>query len=88
MLSHFKATVERFAQKRNIELFGSDVRDVERKLDRGEIGVSDAMSFLHGKFSYKLENGDYREIEKSLKSVAEELEREKRDAARQEKRVA
>jgi len=83
MPSNFKTTVENIAREKNIKLASGEVaaiRDVERKLDRGEMEMRDAMKFLHGKFSFKLEDSDYREIEKSMKLFSADLERKKRAA--------
>jgi hypothetical protein len=69
MISNFRSIVEGVVNSKKIEMtsFRKDrIRDIEKKLDGGEINHAESMRKLRDEFSYHLDNSDYRKIEKEV----------------------
>lgn len=46
--------------------YESKVRDIEKKLNSGEVDLAKALEMVRGIFSYNLNSEDYRKIEKEV----------------------
>lgn len=67
MISKFSKIVMAIAgSKKEMNVYKPEgiARDIERKLDKGEIDLAEAMNLLKSSFRYNLSNDDYRKIEK------------------------
>jgi len=68
-LSHLRQIVEKIASDKEVEIIGSmdtAMRSADRKLDGGDIDVSEAIKMLRSAFGIKFSSDDYRKIEKEV----------------------
>lgn len=69
MLSNFIGIIQPILSAKKISLTSFQngrLRDIEKKMDRGEIDTTAAISVLRQEFKYNLTEDDYRKIEKEL----------------------
>ncbi len=69
MLSNCKKIVLSIVGDKKSKVYGLEKKlsDMERKLDRGELDVSQAMVNLRSIFRYNISSDEYRRIEKELR---------------------